>query len=61
MTGDDRGSVYAIGIHGQFIWVDPPSHSVIVKFSSWPEAITEEWNRMHAAAFRSIAEVADRR
>lgn len=61
VTGDDRGSVYAIGIHGQFVWVDPPSNSVIVKFSSWPEAITEEWNRMHAAAFRSIAEAIDHR
>lgn len=55
VTGDDRGSYYAIGIHGQFVWVDPSSNTVIVKFSSWPEAITEEWNRRHAEAFRAIA------
>ncbi len=56
VTGDERGSFYAIGIHGQFIWVDPTSDTVIVKFSSWPEAITEEWNRIHASTFRNISE-----
>lgn len=55
VTGDDRGSFYASGIHGQFIWVDPVSDSVIVKFSSLPVAITEAVNREHAELFRDIA------
>jgi len=54
VTGNERGNYYAVGIHGQFIWVDPLSDSVIVKFSSWPEPITEEWSRSHAAAFGTV-------
>lgn len=56
VTGNNRGSFYAAGIHGQFIWVDPPSGTVIVKFSSWPEPITEAWSRSHAKAFLSVGE-----
>lgn len=56
VTGNDRGNVYAVGIHGQYIWVDPPSGTVIVKFSSWPEPVTEEWNRLHASLFREVCE-----
>ncbi|MGR0220843.1 serine hydrolase domain-containing protein [Agromyces sp. ZXT2-6] len=55
-TGNDRGNVYAIGIHGQYVWVDPPTDTVIVKFSSWPEPVTEEWNRLHAELFRDVCE-----
>ena len=35
-TGDARGTVYAAGIHGQYLWLDPTSDVVIVKFSSLP-------------------------
>ncbi|WP_336660434.1 serine hydrolase domain-containing protein [Leucobacter sp. USHLN153] len=35
-TGNERGNVSAIGIHGQNLWLDPASDSVIVKLSSWP-------------------------
>lgn len=59
VTGNDRGNVYAAGIHGQFIWVDEPSQSVIVKFSSWPEPVTEQWNRLHATLFREVCEALD--
>lgn len=51
VTGNDRGSVYAAGIHYQFIWIDPPSNTVIVKFSSGPDPIAETWSRSHAEAF----------
>jgi CubicO group peptidase (beta-lactamase class C family) len=54
ITGDAHGSIYAAGIYGQFIWVDPTADVVIVKFSSWPEAIREEWSRSHSALFREI-------
>jgi len=59
VTGSDRGNYYAVGIHGQFIWVDPLSDSVIVKFSSWPEPITEQLNRSHAAAFGLVNRALD--
>ncbi len=57
VTGNDRGNYYAVGIHGQYVWVDPPSNSVIVKFSSWPEALTDGWSQSHAEVFRKITEV----
>ncbi|BDZ54328.1 serine hydrolase domain-containing protein [Agromyces marinus] len=56
ITGSDRGDFYAVGIHGQFIWVDPATRSVVVKFSSWPEPVTEGWNRLHAELFRDICD-----
>ncbi|WP_284987892.1 MULTISPECIES: serine hydrolase domain-containing protein [unclassified Arthrobacter] len=36
-TGHERGIVTGIGIHGQYLWVDPSADSVTVKLSSWPE------------------------
>jgi hypothetical protein len=29
---------------------------VIVKFSSYPEPVTEGWNELHAALFRDVCE-----
>ncbi|EPR75189.1 6-aminohexanoate-dimer hydrolase (Nylon oligomers-degrading enzyme EII) [Leifsonia rubra CMS 76R] len=55
VTGDERGRYYAAGIHGQFLWIDPSTETVIVKFSSWPESIAEKWTRFHAALFDDIA------
>ncbi|WP_235560787.1 serine hydrolase domain-containing protein [Microbacterium sp. Leaf320] len=56
ITGSARGDYYAAGIHGQFIWVDPATRTVIVKFSSWPEPVTEDWNRLHSVLFREICD-----
>ena len=53
-TGDDRGTCYATGIHGQFLWLDPTSDVTIVKFSSLPLAVTEETSRRHAEAFNAL-------
>ena len=36
-TGNGRGNITGIGIHGQYLWIDPPSDTVIVKLSTWPE------------------------
>ncbi len=36
-TGNARGNVSAIGIHGQNLWLDPLTGCTIVKLSSWPE------------------------
>lgn len=38
ITGDERGSFYGIGIHGQYVWLDPTSDVVVAKLSSLPEA-----------------------
>ena len=43
-TGNERGNVSGIGIHGQNLWLDPSTDSVIVKLSSWPEPDTDHWH-----------------
>ena len=53
-TGDDRGTFYATGIHGQFLWLDPTSDVTIVKFSSLPVAVTEQTSRRHAETFSAL-------
>lgn len=35
---DMQGTVYAEGVHGQFIFVSPSTNTVIAMFSSWPNA-----------------------
>lgn len=54
ITGDAHSSAYAIGIHGQYLWLDPVANIVIVKFSSLPSAVSEAASRAHVAAFREI-------
>lgn len=54
--GDARGTVSGIGIHGQNLWLDPASDSVIVKFSSWPEPDAPS---LHAAQSHLLAELAE--
>lgn len=58
-TGDSRGTIYATGIHGQYLWLDPSSDVVIVKFSSLPQAVTEETSRRHAEVFQHLTEALD--
>ena len=36
--GDNQGTVYAAGVHGQFIYVSPSTGVVIAMYSSWPNA-----------------------
>ncbi len=56
VTGNERGNYYGVGIHGQYVWVDPRSNSVIVKFSSWPDALTDGWSQSHVEFFHKISE-----
>lgn len=53
-TGNDRGNVYAVGIHGQYIWLDPPSGTVIVKFSSAPDPVSAAGNTINARLFGEV-------
>ncbi len=52
----DRPAFCAIGIHGQWIYVDPEADLVIAKVSSQPEAQDEALDQAHIRAFRAIAE-----
>lgn len=58
--GNDRGNVSGIGIHGQNLWLDPATDTVIVKLSSWPEPDTAEWHRMQTRLLLDVCEQLDR-
>ena len=49
-----RGTLIACGIHGQWIYVDPPSGVVVVKQSSQPLPVDEAIDRRTMAMFESI-------
>ena len=38
VTGDEHGCFYGVGIHGQFVWMNPATDTVVVKLSSLPKA-----------------------
>ena len=39
ISGNDHGAFFCVGIHGQYVYIDPKTDMVIVKFSSLPKAI----------------------
>ncbi|MGR3394341.1 serine hydrolase domain-containing protein [Pseudooceanicola nanhaiensis] len=47
----DRGDVYAAGVFGQLIYVDPESDLVVTKLSTWPDFLMPE---LTADTFRAI-------
>lgn len=54
-VGDERDCFCAIGIHGQFIWIDPASRIVLAKMSSRPAPSDDA---MTAAEVRFLGQVA---
>jgi CubicO group peptidase (beta-lactamase class C family) len=54
-TGNDRGAFCAIGIHGQWIYIDPTSEVTIVKLSSQPLPLDDAMDGLLLAAFDTIA------
>jgi CubicO group peptidase (beta-lactamase class C family) len=40
--GNHDGAYFALGIHGQLLYIDESAELVVVKFSSWPEAWVTE-------------------
>jgi len=54
-VGDDHGAFCAIGIHGQFIFVDPTTKVVIAKLSSQPLPLDEAMEGVQLAALGAIA------
>ncbi|MCG6113573.1 MAG: beta-lactamase family protein [Mesorhizobium sp.] len=57
-VGDGRGTLAAIGIHGQYLWVDFSNHVVIARTASRPQASddveTQDDIAMMAALARSL-------
>ncbi|MDM0004721.1 serine hydrolase [Variovorax sp. J22G73] len=54
-TGAGNGAFFALGIHGQWLYVDPRAEMVIAKFSSQPDAIVDDAKTLNLALFEAIA------
>ncbi|MBA3447735.1 MAG: serine hydrolase [Pseudaminobacter sp.] len=56
-TGFDSGAFMAIGIHGQWLYVDPSREAVIVKLSSQAEPVDDPLDHQCLDFFRAVAEM----
>ena len=56
-SGNSHGAIAAIGIHGQWIYIDPLADVVIVKLSSQGEALNPSLALVNIRAFEAICEV----
>lgn len=54
-TLPDSDAYMAKGVHGQFIWIDPASKTVIVKLSYWPVAWIRAMENETLAFFQTVA------
>ena len=52
----EQGEFMAIGVYGQFIYVNPTSRVIIVKVNADPNFMSENYELKHVAFFRTIAE-----
>jgi len=55
-TGSPSGTFCAIGIHGQWLWVDPQKEVVIAKVSAQKDPVDEDIDTTLIRAFEAIAE-----
>ncbi len=53
--GDAEGTLAGIGIHGQWLVIDPKHETVIVKLSAHPVASNEGADKVLVAAFKTIS------
>jgi CubicO group peptidase (beta-lactamase class C family) len=54
-SGNASGAFFALGIHGQMLYVDPTAEMTIAKFSSQPEPVNNDLKRMNLAVFDTLA------
>lgn len=54
-TGNANGAFFALGIHGQYLYVDPAAEVVVAKFSSQPEPVDNDLKRLNLALFDAVA------
>ena len=55
MTGNAAGAYCAIGIHGQWIYVDPAAAMVIAKLSSQPQPVDDAIDHLLLAGYDAVA------
>ena len=54
-TGNPSRAFFALGIHGQYLYVDPAAELVVAKFSSQPEPVNNNLKRLNLALFDALA------
>jgi CubicO group peptidase (beta-lactamase class C family) len=54
--GGERTAFTGVGVHGQYLFVDPVADVVIVKTSAWPTQDDERRDRECIAAMRAVAD-----
>lgn len=54
-VGDGRGSFAAVGIHGQWLWVDPTNRAIIAKTSSRPAPSDDDETALEIHSLSQIA------
>jgi CubicO group peptidase (beta-lactamase class C family) len=55
-TGNDHDAFCAVGIHGQWIYVDPVSAMVVVKQSSQPTPVDDALDQLTLASFAALGQ-----
>ncbi len=55
-TGNASGAFCGIGIHGQWLWIDPQREVVIAKVSAQEEPVNDDTDMLLILAFEAIAE-----
>lgn len=51
------GAFFALGIHGQWLYVDPNAEMVVAKLSSQPQAIVDDAKDFNLALFDALAKI----
>ncbi len=57
-SGNADGAFFALGIHGQWLLINPRTEVVIAKFSSQPNPAMDEMKQMNIALFEAVNELA---
>lgn len=54
-----EGEFLAIGVYGQWLYVNPARNTIIVKTSADPDFMNKDYELMHIELFRAITEYYD--
>ena len=56
VTGNEHGAFFGVGIHGQYMYIDPTADLVITKFSSHPTPLVLDNSKTTLLGFHAIAQ-----
>lgn len=54
LIGERPGSITGIGVHGQFLWIDPSTETVIMRTAAWPTPDDPQRSAEAHAAFLAL-------